>query len=617
MLDPRSPDVTVIVVGYKDADRIGTAIQSVLDQSLRNLEVIVVDDCSPDHTEQVVGEYVAKDPRVRFHKLPVNTGSASGPRNAGIAMARGEWIVFVDSDDTLEQHAVKNLLRAVEETSADLGCGESIRIDVNTGRRKPWWPEQHERTRELESITQMPELVFDQLVTNKIFRKSMFIENQMTFAEGYFYQDMLWMIQSYTFARRIVVIPEVVHFWMVDRLADDLSVSQRRHEVTNIGHRITMNRRMDEFLAGRPEIQVIKDRKFFNHDANLYMTTLLSVTDEDAYSIMDQLIPYVEGKDLSYALETRAGIRVAFYHLLKRDLAGLRRAMMFAKWASVMPVGYELRDARLYWGCSHVHDPDAAQWLDITETHLDLVPFNQFRFLTIVDAMDADGARGVTFDPCQLVRESDALELVAMVGGDVVQGVVPVEVTARNGSLISWRSVGEGSWVMQPAERGLLGMRIRRDAVVNVTAARFDPQLVPSGELTIDGSVLRIGSYERGGVGWSHGGGDVGVVPDVLPPSGDALSDVDLPEGRPLFVIELDVTAPVPGGMDVEALAAIVNPDAYVVLRADKRVRVPVKCRFFVRSTNDAHVIDVARAHGATVIAEVPDTVEELAAMLS
>ncbi len=609
------PDVSVIVVGYKDADRIGTAIESVLAQSLSNLEVIVVDDCSPDHTEQVVNEYVAKDSRVRFHKLPTNTGSASGPRNAGIKMARGEWIVFVDSDDTLEQHAVKNLLRAVEESGADLGCGASIRIDVNSGRRKPWWPEQHERTRVLNSITQMPELVFDQLVTNKIFRTSMFVEHQMQFAEGYFYQDMLWMIQCYTYAKAIVVIPEVVHYWMVDRLADDLSVSQRRHEVTNIGHRIEMNRRMDEFLEGRPEIQDIKDRKFFNHDANLYMTTLLAVDDESAHQIMEQLIPYVESKNLEHALQTRPGIRIAFYHLLKRDLAGLRRAMMFAKWASVMPVGYLKQDLRLLWNCSHVNEPDASPWLDITETHVDLVPFNQFRFLSIANAFNAE-ASGITYDPCGLVRDDDVLELIAMVPGDVAHAVIPL-VVERHGDELHWRTARSGVWVREPTERGLMGVRIRRDAIVNTTALRFDPQSFPNGELNVDGTVLTIGSYERGGVGWSRTAGTVTVRPETLPTAGNDPRDVDLPSDRVLYVIELAKDARVPASMDVESLAAIVRPDVYVVLKADRRVKVPVKTRFFLRSTDDPHVLDVAKRHATAVLTELPDTVEELAARLS
>ena len=609
------PEVSVIVVGYKDADRIGTAIESVLRQSLANLEVIVVDDCSPDHTEEVVNEYVTKDSRVRFHKLPTNTGSASGPRNAGIKMARGEWIVFVDSDDTLEQHAVKNLLRAVEETGADLGCGASIRIDVNSGRRKAWWPEQHERTRVLSSITQMPELVFDQLVTNKIFRKSMFIEHDMKFAEGFFYQDMLWMIQCYTFAKTIVVIPEVVHYWMVDRLADDLSVSQRRHEVTNIGHRIAMNRRMDEFLEGRPEIQDIKDRKFFNHDANLYMTTLLSVDDESAEQIMEQLIPYVESKNLEFALETRPGIRIAFYHLLKRDLAGLRRAMMFAKWASVMPVGYDRRGLRLTWNCSHANDPDAAPWLDITETHVDLVPFNQFRFLSIANEFNG-AASGVTYDPCDLIEDADVLELIAMTSGDVAQAVLPLHVD-RIGKELHWRTEGRGVWVREPADRGLMGVRIRRGAIVNTTALRYDPMSFPNGELAIADAVVKISSYERGGVGWSRPEGSVIVQPEALPTAGSALSDVDIPSDRSLYVIELEKDAPVPSSMDVEALASVVNPNVYVVLKADKRVKVPVKTRFFIRSTEDPHVLEVAKRNATAVLTELPDTVDELAARLS
>jgi glycosyltransferase involved in cell wall biosynthesis len=92
------PLVSVILPTYRRAHTIGRAIASVLAQTLRDFELIVVDDCSGDDTARVVAEIAATDPRVRFVARPVNGGAAAA-RNTGLHHARGRYIAFQDSDD--------------------------------------------------------------------------------------------------------------------------------------------------------------------------------------------------------------------------------------------------------------------------------------------------------------------------------------------------------------------------------------------------------------------------------------------------------------------------------------------------------------------------------------
>lgn len=585
-----TPDVSVIVVGFRDAEKIGTAIQSVLDQTLSNLEVIVVDDCSPDNTEDVVNEYVEKDPRVRFKKLDRNTGSASGPRNAGITMARAPWIMFVDSDDTLERHAVKNMLRAVEEFDADLGCGASLRMNTTSGREKLWWPEEHEKLSVYESITEAPGMVFDQLVTNKIFRREWLLANNMEFAEGYFYQDMLWMIQSYTLANRIVVIPETVHHWMIDRLADDLSVTQRRHEVANVGHRITMNQRMDEFLVDRPEIQVLKDRKFIHHDVNLYMTTLLSVDDDSAEQIMDQLVPYVQTKDMEEIKNARLGIRIAYFHLLQRDIHGLRKAMKFAKWSSVMPTGTVTIDSREYWRCSHTEDASAREWLDLTEVHASLIPFSQFRFLSIVDDVANGRASGVTTDPFGRIPTDARFEIALLAPGERIVALAPATVRSRDGENVRWEQTQDFSWIDPSAETGAWGVRIIGTPIIpNLTAARFEPMHRPTGEFEFGGSRISLVPYERGALGWRNHNVQPeskhrAPMPDV--PLTLTKELLDLPHDRECVLVLNPRDELLSENLDLDVLGERIGLTKYLLIDSGGRLPVPSKYRWFAREVS-------------------------------
>lgn len=107
-LQKRPPLVSVIVPALNEAETISFTIQSLLEQSYKNLEIIVVDDGSDDDTARVVRQY---DPeQVKYYRLTVRSGKAAA-LNYGLRRSRGEYIVFIDSDSTLERDAVYEILR--------------------------------------------------------------------------------------------------------------------------------------------------------------------------------------------------------------------------------------------------------------------------------------------------------------------------------------------------------------------------------------------------------------------------------------------------------------------------------------------------------------------------
>ena len=93
-----SISISVIIPAYNAGDFLSTAVQSVLNQSHRNLELLIIDDASTDATGQLAQAFAAQDARVRYHRNPSNTGVARS-RNLGVSLARFDWIAFLDSDD--------------------------------------------------------------------------------------------------------------------------------------------------------------------------------------------------------------------------------------------------------------------------------------------------------------------------------------------------------------------------------------------------------------------------------------------------------------------------------------------------------------------------------------
>lgn len=110
--------VSVIIPAYNDEKYIFQCLDSIVSQTYKNIEIIVVIDGATDRTEEIVKQYAARDNRFKVF-IQENAGAAAA-RNRGLAMASGEYIIFVDSDDWLNEHSIEVLTRDARRTNSDL-----------------------------------------------------------------------------------------------------------------------------------------------------------------------------------------------------------------------------------------------------------------------------------------------------------------------------------------------------------------------------------------------------------------------------------------------------------------------------------------------------------------
>lgn len=519
------PDVTVVVISFNDAERLPRAIRSVQRQTLRNLEIVVVDDASTDGTADAVAALVAQDPRIRYERLEQNSGGCSAPRNRGMDVARAPWVMFCDSDDEYDRHACKNLLEAAERFDADVVCGTAERVDVATGRTRRWRPEVHESVRVEDALEAFPELLNDTITVNKIFRRAMLERAGLRFPEGLLFEDQLFTLEALASSLRVAAIPETVYHWYVDRLSDEPSITQSRHEVRNVESRIEINRRIDAFLQARElrALRQIKDLKFLRHDLYLYLSSILEADDDTARALMERLVPYVSAMDLGPAWDVRPGLRVAIYHLLVDDLPGVRAAMAMVKWASVVGESIVRDGNREYWGCGHLASGPPAggrparDWLDLADVQPLRVPFSQRRYLHEVASMDyGDGAlsaRGTTVDYDGTLDAVDSLELRFVAGPGRTVLTVPAQWESTSGAVRAWRATGPPAPV-DPAplaahERGTVMLAMARGGVVSALPIRARTEQAPRVEIDHPGArvtdgpdLLAVGPYDFGAIGW-------------------------------------------------------------------------------------------------------------------
>lgn len=123
--------ISVVMTAYNMQDYIGEAIESVLNQTHRDLELIVVEDCSTDNTKEIIRSYIEKDDRVILVEHPENLGAGMG-RRTGINEATGEYFITIDADDWIDPGFLKSLADRAEKTGADIVSG-GITVERGNG----------------------------------------------------------------------------------------------------------------------------------------------------------------------------------------------------------------------------------------------------------------------------------------------------------------------------------------------------------------------------------------------------------------------------------------------------------------------------------------------------
>lgn len=191
--------ISIIVPVYKVEAYLDQCVQSIVNQSYSNLEIILVDDGSPDNCPAMCDRYAAQDSRIKVvHK---QNGGLSDARNTGIRMATGDYIGFVDSDDWIEQDMYEILLRAIQEHNADIAeIGVNYCYEGRTERKKAeevHLLNKHEAlTAFLDRSLLIQGCVWGKLYRADIVKKVMFPVGRLH-EDGYFTYKALYEVEIY------------------------------------------------------------------------------------------------------------------------------------------------------------------------------------------------------------------------------------------------------------------------------------------------------------------------------------------------------------------------------------------------------------------------------------
>ncbi|MET7299760.1 CDP-glycerol glycerophosphotransferase family protein [Embleya sp. NPDC005575] len=411
MTSPSTPDVSVVVIVYNDAERLPRAVRSVLAQTLNSLEVIIADDCSTDTTPDVARQLEAADPRVRYVRLAENSGGCSAPRNRGIEVSRAPYVMFLDSDDELPPHACKSLLLTLEKSGADFATGEVERYFEATGKTGLWYPNLFLEEEIVEGLKDKPEMLFDNLSTNKMYRKAFIEQHSLRFPVGIHYEDHLFSAQAFSLAKSFAVVPWIVYRWYL-AANEKLSISSSRHKMQNVMDRLTAARLVDEFLtqAGVGEdLKTAKDEKFLRHDFRLYLGDLPHRPASWVAEFAEATLPYLDTLSEKAYEGLPFDERICLYLLRQGRLEeAVEQARTLGR-PQIAPRYVTRENGRTFWGRVAPETDAARDNLDVTERHYESQVFESAVLRHEVESVQAQGTvlhlRLRTYDPGLLLGD--------------------------------------------------------------------------------------------------------------------------------------------------------------------------------------------------------------------
>lgn len=203
--------ISVIVPIYKVESYLNKCVESIVRQTYTDLEIILVDDGSPDNCPQMCDDWAAKDSRIKVvHK---ENGGLSDARNAGLAVATGEYISFIDSDDWIEPAFIEVLLHATTTTGADIAeC--ATRLVSEDG--KELYARGVAENETLDTVTALVRLVKEdcvfQTVWNKLYRRE--VIGDILFEKGKYNEDDYFTYQIFDRAKKIALVARPMYNYL-------------------------------------------------------------------------------------------------------------------------------------------------------------------------------------------------------------------------------------------------------------------------------------------------------------------------------------------------------------------------------------------------------------------
>lgn len=236
-------DISIIIPAYNAEKYIDKCLQSIINQTKKEIEIIVINDGSKDSTEKIIKKI--KDKRIKYIKQE-NKGIGK-TRNNGIEKAEGKYLMFIDSDDYIAKDMCEKLFNKAENNKLDMVMCDFYK-EFDNGNIE----EVHTPYFENASLKENPDIITEYLCPwGRLYSRKMIIDNNIRFVENLKYEDAPFVIEALDRAKKIGKIQDPLYYYLIHGNSETTVVDRRVFDIIKIVDKIRKYSKDKEYLKDR------------------------------------------------------------------------------------------------------------------------------------------------------------------------------------------------------------------------------------------------------------------------------------------------------------------------------------------------------------------------------
>ncbi len=269
------PLVTIVIPVYNVERYINLCLKSIQAQSYSNIQVVLVDDGSTDHSIKIARKF---ENQLNLEIFRQENAGISAARNAGVrAIRQTDYLMFLDSDDTLFPGAIRRLVTQVEKSGSDFVIGDTVRTKgVVWVKRIDTRQVFKQGTRPGVTFAEHPEVIRDLTAWNRLFRWSFYHDAGIEFPVGRFFEDFAPMTKALIAAEKFDILAKPIVHWRI-RTEGDRSITQQSADEVKFQHRLEQLKQVKSSIvaavavkrANHKNLEAFADR-VLSHDLRLH-----------------------------------------------------------------------------------------------------------------------------------------------------------------------------------------------------------------------------------------------------------------------------------------------------------------------------------------------------------
>ena len=275
------PKISVIIPIYNTQNYLEKCLDSVINQTFKDIEIICVNDCSKDNSLEILKKYSKKDKRIKIIDFIENKGPASA-RNEALNIAKGEYIAFIDSDDWIDLDFYEKLYNKAIKTKADIIKGANL---------QGYYNDKYINYPDLNSKIPKNKYEFNKQYTSAIYKLEFLEKNSIKFpTDLIFHEDPYFILLAIYYSKNIVIENTAQYHVLIrdNSLSRNIKVKQIKDfilyvekimnffksKLNNKDYSFILNMLYKQIFAFR-ELHTKKDDKYYNELTKLYIEILL------------------------------------------------------------------------------------------------------------------------------------------------------------------------------------------------------------------------------------------------------------------------------------------------------------------------------------------------------